>query len=196
MSELRFSTQPEQLPVKNFDDLVKDDLKVKRHGNLLPSSIRALVCGPSNCGKTNSVLALLTHPNGIRFENVYVFSKSLNQSKYTFLERLLSSVKGIGYFKFNEHEQVISPDEVKPNSVFLFDDLVGIKNLNHIRSYFCMGRHKLVDCFYLCQTYACIPKHLIRDNTNFLILFKQDEMNMKHVLPRPRYKRYELYKIS
>jgi hypothetical protein len=44
-----------------------------------------------------------------------------------------------------------------------------------------MGRHKSVDYFYLCQTYAKVPKHLIRDNANLIILFKQDEMNLKHV---------------
>ncbi|KYQ48820.1 hypothetical protein ALC60_12125 [Trachymyrmex zeteki] len=38
-----------------------------------------------------------------------------------------------------------------------------------------MGRHAHVDCFYLCQTYAKISKHLIRDNANLLILFKQDK---------------------
>ncbi|EZA52010.1 hypothetical protein X777_09300 [Ooceraea biroi] len=44
-----------------------------------------------------------------------------------------------------------------------------------------MGRHSNVDCFYLCQTYVGIPKHLIRDNANLLILFKQDGTNLKHV---------------
>jgi len=44
-----------------------------------------------------------------------------------------------------------------------------------------MGRHSHVDCFYLCQSYARIPKHLIRDNVYLLILFKQDGTNLKHV---------------
>ena len=44
-----------------------------------------------------------------------------------------------------------------------------------------MGRHKGVDCFYLSQTCARIPKHPIRDNVNLLVLFKQDEMNLKHI---------------
>ena len=35
--------------------------------------------------------------------------------------------------------------------------------------------------FYLCQTYSKIPKQLIRDNANFIILFKQDDMNLKHI---------------
>ena len=50
-----------------------------------------------------------------------------------------------------------------------------------IREYFAIGRHADVDCFYLCQTYAKIPKYLIRDNANLLILFKQDGTNLKHV---------------
>jgi len=44
-----------------------------------------------------------------------------------------------------------------------------------------MSRHSHVDCFYLCQSYARKSKHLIRDNTNLLILFKQDSSNLKHV---------------
>ena len=44
-----------------------------------------------------------------------------------------------------------------------------------------MGRHKNVDCFYLSQSYAHIPKHLIRHNVNLLVLFRQDDMNLKHV---------------
>ncbi|EZA51131.1 hypothetical protein X777_10440, partial [Ooceraea biroi] len=50
-----------------------------------------------------------------------------------------------------------------------------------MREHFLMGRHSLVDCFYLCQTYARIPKHLMRDNANLLILFRQDGTNLRHV---------------
>ncbi|KAK2578304.1 hypothetical protein KPH14_011926 [Odynerus spinipes] len=44
-----------------------------------------------------------------------------------------------------------------------------------------MGRHGNIDSFYLCQTYAKIPKHLIRDNANLPILFKQDATNLWYV---------------
>ena len=81
---MKFLNQAIKLPVENFD--VGHEKKIKRHGDLLPDSIRAIFCGPSNCGKTISLLALITHPNGIRFENVYVYSKSLNQPKYEFLK--------------------------------------------------------------------------------------------------------------
>ncbi|KAI8115644.1 hypothetical protein CVS40_12141 [Lucilia cuprina] len=67
-----------------------------------------------------------------------------------------------------------------PHSIIIFDDVICGKQ-NNIRDYFCMGRHKHIDCFYLCQTYTKIPKHLIRDNANMLIIFKQDEMNLRHI---------------
>jgi len=44
-----------------------------------------------------------------------------------------------------------------------------------------MGRNKHIDSFYLCQTYTKIPKHLIGDSASLIIIFKQDEMNIKHI---------------
>lgn len=179
---MEFKKQSAKLPVINFDQIVqsKKSGQRKRHGPLLPNSVRAVICGPSNCGKTNALFALITHPNGLRFENVYVYSKSLNQPKYQFLKQLLESIKDIGYFPFNDHEDVVKPDETRPNSLMVFDD-VACEKQDNMRAFFCMGRHRDVDCFYLCQTYAHVPKHLVRDNTNFLILFRQDEMNLKHI---------------
>lgn len=152
----------------------------RRHNTLLPNSIRALIVGPSNCGKTNVMISLIESPNGLKFENIYLYSKSLFQPKYEYLKKLVSPIKGMGYFTFSSNESVIPPDEAKNNSIIIFDD-VACENQNNIRAYFCMGRHKNVDSFYLCQTYTRIPKHLIRDNANMIIMFKQDEMNMKHI---------------
>ena len=173
-----FQKQPLSLPVSNFD--VGYEKKIQRHGELLPSSIRAVFCGPSNCGKTNSLLALITHPNGLRFENIFVYSKSLNQPKYKFLEKILQPIKGIEYYAFSEHDTVVSPDNAKPNSIIIFDD-VACEKQDHIREFFCMGRHKSVDSFYLCQSYAHVPKHLVRDNVNLLAIFRQDDVNLKHI---------------
>lgn len=181
MSEMRFEKQPTKLPVMNFDKLPEQNVRRhKRHGELLLNSVRAIFCGPSNCGKTNALLTLITHPNGLRFENIYIYSKSLNRPKYQLLKQLLDPVKNTEYFAFTEREQVITPEEARPNSIIIFDD-VACEKQDNIRAYFCMGRHHDVDCFYLCQTYARIPKHLVRDNVNLLVLFKQDDMNLRHV---------------
>jgi len=62
----------------------------------------------------------------------------------------------------------------------IFGD-VAYEKQNNIRSYFCMGRHKNIDSFYLCQTYTHIPKHIKRDNANMNLMFKQDDLNMRHI---------------
>lgn len=182
---MKFRQQVAKLPIRNFDELAERSMgkkkrKAPRHGELLPNSVRGVICGPSNCGKTNALLNLLIHPNGLRFSNVYVYSKSLNQPKYQFLKRLLEAVKGVKYFSYDDREQVIKPEDTRPNSLMIFDD-VSCEKQDNMRDFFCMGRHRDVDSFYLCQTYAHIPKHLIRDNANFLVLFRQDEMNLRHI---------------
>lgn len=177
---MQFIKQRTSLPIKNVENNFKADIVKKRHGELLPNTIRCLICGPSNCGKTNVLISLIENPNGLRFENVYVYSRTLDQGKYKYLESILKPIKGMGYHTFSSNDEVIPPTKAKPNSIMIFDDVICDKQDN-IRAYFCMGRHRGVDCFYLAQTYTRIPKHLIRDNANLLILFKQDETNLKHI---------------
>lgn len=176
-----FIKQHASLPIKNVEENFKTSQpKVKRHGPLLPNTIRCIICGPSNCGKTNVLISLLESPNGLRFKNIYIFSRTLEQDKYKYLKNILKPIKGLGYYTFSSNDDVIPPSRAKPNSIMIFDDVLCDKQ-NNIKAYFCMGRHRNVDCFYLAQTYTHIPKHLIRDNVNLLILFKQDEMNLKHI---------------
>lgn len=144
--------QKVNLTIKCTDNCVTNEFnKKKRHSELLPNTIRCIMCGPSNCGKTNIMLNLLEHPNGLKFENIYIYSKSLFQPKYVMLKKMLNSVKGIGYFAYSENEHVVPPNKAKRNSIFIFDDVACDKQ-NHMRSYFSMGRHYSVDSFYLCQT--------------------------------------------
>ena len=56
--------------------------KRNRHGDLLPASLRAAIVGASNFGEINCLMAFITYPNGLRFEDIYVYSNSLNQPKY------------------------------------------------------------------------------------------------------------------
>ena len=183
---MRFVKQKETFTVNNSLDslaqFLSDDKSsvVKKHGPLLPDSIRCIICGPSNCGKTNLVFTLLTDPKGLRFENLYVFSKSLQQPKYLLLSRVMEKIPDIGYFTFENSEDVPNPETAKPNSIMLFDD-VACDSQNQMRAYFSMGRHRGVDSFYLTQSYTRVPKHLLRDNANLLFVFKQDDLNLKHI---------------
>ena len=176
---MRIVQQDIKLPVTNND--VQNMKNNMRHGVLLPSTIRCLIVGPSSSGKTNVMLSLIEDLNGLRFKNIYVYSKSLFQPKYQYLKTLLEPIKGISYFEFYGLEDNIpSPQMAKSNSIFIFDDVACDKQ-NIIKEYFTMARHSGIDTFYLIQTYSFVPKHLIRDNANFLILFKQDNLNLRHV---------------
>lgn len=177
---MQFIKQRKSLPIRNIDNNGLGEPKINRHGDLLPNTIRCIICGPSSSGKTNVLISLLESPNGLRFQNVYIFSKTLDQPKYTYLENIIKSVKGMGFYAFSSNDEVIPPSKAKPSSIMIFDDVSSDKQ-NNIKAYFCMGRHRGVDCFYLAQTYTNIPKHLIRDNANLLVIFKQDEMNLKHI---------------
>uniref|UniRef100_A0A8D8TTN8 Uncharacterized protein n=1 Tax=Cacopsylla melanoneura TaxID=428564 RepID=A0A8D8TTN8_9HEMI len=165
--------------VENFDEQTLKNKK--KHGELFPNSIRAIICGRSNCGKTNLLISFITHPNGLRFRNIYIYSKSLNQPKYLFLEKVMKGIPSLGYFTFSANEEVISPNHVKSNSIIIFDDVISDSRQNNIKQFFSFGRHFSCDSFLLAQTYSAINKQLIRDNANFIILFKMDETNLRHV---------------
>lgn len=86
----------------------------------------------------------------------------------------------VKYHTFSSNDDVISPRQVKPNSLMIFDDVIRDKQ-NNIKEFFSSGRHFYCDSFFLAQTYSAISKQLIQDNTNFIELFKMDEKNLRHV---------------
>lgn len=181
--DISITTQNDKLEIVNIDQLTADTFysnDFSKHGNLLPNTVRCIISGPSNCGKTNVVFNLITQPNGLKFNNVYIFSKSLNQPKYKLLDKVLTETSEVNFYKYSENDNIMEPNQANPYSIFIFDD-VACENHNSIRSYFAMGRHNNVDSIYIGQTYSKIPKQLIRDNANVLVVFRQDDTNLKHM---------------
>lgn len=177
---VKFEKQNYSLPIVNHDSKLTTKLYHKHSALLGKGCKRGLIVGRSGCGKTNIAISLLLHPNGLRFENVYLYSKSLNQPKYDYLRKVLKPIKEIGYYEYEDASKLVKPSDCKTNSVILFDDVV-CENQSVIRDYFCFGRHQNIDCFYLCQTYSSVPKQLIRDNANLIVIFNQDKTNLKHI---------------
>lgn len=177
----KFTKHPLELSVENLDEKTNEfQEKEIKHSELFPNSLRCLILGPSGAGKTNCLISMIEHPNGLKFENLYVFSKSLEQDKYRYLANLMTPIKEIGFETFSNNDEVIDLSDAKRNSIFIFDD-VACEKQNPIKQYFCQGRHKGIDSFFLCQSYSNIRKHNIRDNAKFLILFKQDFLNLKNI---------------
>lgn len=180
---MRFVKQATSIPIRNVDESSSavSNKNTKKHGALLPNSIRSIISGASGCGKTNLLIGLIESENGLRFGNIYIYSKTLEQDKYKYLRKIFEPIKEIGFYTFSASDKVIAPNEAKKNSIVIFDDVICEKNQENIKNYYCLSRHQGIDCFYLAQTYARVSKHLIRDNCNLLVLFRQDDMNLKHV---------------
>jgi len=125
---------------------------------------------PSNCGKTNVLINLLESPHGICFENVY--SKSLQQPKYQYLENLLAP-KEIGYFTFSNNNVLLPNEALKFHFCLQWRDM---RQARHNQRVLCDGLTRVdVDCFYLCQICKDIE---VSYNANLL---KQNGINLKHV---------------
>ena len=85
------------------------------------------------------------------------------------------------YF-YETGEDVPDPKDVNPSNknLMIFDDLMLEKQAT-CEKYYTRGRHSNVDCFYLSQNYFKLPRQTIRENANFICLFKQDRKNLNHV---------------
>jgi len=177
-----FKKQHPPLLLSSFDDVSEKSSKVNyRHSPLFGSdNLRALIVAPSGGGKTNLMLDLLIHENGLRYKNIYLYSKTLNQPKYEFLAKVLNPLS-IGFFTSNTITNLIPLEDVKPESIIIFDDLMCDPDQSLIKNYFTHGRHKNIDIFYLIQSYAYINKHCIREQANLIVIFRIDELSLKHI---------------
>ena len=150
-------------------------MKKKTQSSLFPNNIRCIICGPSGCGKTVVLYNLIVQKQGLKFTNLYIISTSLEQEKY---RKIIEIFKHVGDDVKLHTSSVcdITPQDVEKYSMVVFDDI----SSPNIEPFYSMGRHRSINCFYLCQSYGKVQKHL-RDNVNFLILFKQDDLNLKHI---------------
>jgi hypothetical protein len=62
----------------------------------------------------------------------------------------------------------------------VFEDFI-LQKQNEVRYYSTRSSHKGIGAFYLSHRFSKFPQQLLRDNTNFLCLFRQDNTSLKHV---------------
>lgn len=183
---MQFDKQTIDIPVANIDvrtSVNASASKTVRHSNLLPNNVRCIIAGPSGCGKTNVLISLIESEHGLKFENLYLYSKTLEQNKYKYLCEMLRGIQEIKCHTFSASHDIIDVNQMNKNSLIVFDDVINDHGINRsiVRNIFTLGRHRCLDVVYIVQSYTKLNKHLIRDNCNFIILFKQDDMNLKHV---------------
>lgn len=171
-----------EIPVINFDERKT----TRRVDKMFPNILRCAILGPSGCGKTNVLMTILLHKKA--YDNIYLCSKTSDQPKYKLLRDLINDYnektdkkKKIGYRLFSNVADLPSPGSVPKNSIIIFDDILTEKQ-DKIADFFLTGRHRNISCIYLAQSYTKIPKTSgIRENFNFLVLFRQDSINIRQV---------------
>ena len=150
----------------------------------MPADVfRMLICGPSNSGKTNTLLHMLYEL--LEYDKIYLFSKNLHQTKYQdLLQKFDEKINPkVGYDVIEAHgDEIIPLEELRADNqkIVVFDDLVCEKNQNDIINYFINGRHKNCCVIYLSQTFYKVPKD-IRVNCSHLCIFRLDPKENKRI---------------
>lgn len=176
---------------KNYTKCFNTEESLHKHADFIPKNMLAIISGSSGCGKTNLVLNFLLNKDILSYNDVYIYSPTLYQPAYKYLENYFNNLEDYIFRKcrikhkilhlFGSDEDIVDPSELDRSKchVMIFDDVMN-SNQDKIRDYFCKGRHNNVCVFYLCQSLLRIPKHSIRDNANVFILFRQDEKTLKY----------------
>lgn len=76
------------------------------------------------------------------------------------------------------------PDPAELNSDeknFLLLDDCFLGSQNKIEAFYTRGRQNNCQTMYISQSYFRLPRHTIRGNANFIILFAQDAKNLQHI---------------
>ncbi len=95
-----------------------------------------------------------------------------------FLGQYQGPCKGQGVLSsfYNDVNQVPDPSELDPTrkNLLVLDDVM-LSPQNKCESYYTRGRHSNCDTFYIAQNYFRLPRHTVRENSNFFAFFPQDK---------------------
>ena len=195
------------MKIPNYDPGSSESDYSQGHPCMPADVFRMLICGPSNSGKTNTLLHMLYEL--LDYDKIYLFSKNLHQNKYQdLLQEFAEKINPhptVGYEVIEAYGDEIIPLEELPTDnqkIVVFDDLVCEKNQNDIINYFINGRHKNCCVIYLTQTFYKVPKN-IRDNCSHFCIFRflprenkriADEIGVDHnALDRATDKKYSFF---
>lgn len=154
-------------------------IESKNPKSMFPLPLRCLILGKSGSGKTTVLWNIITK-YWVPYENLYIFTKSIDQPIYDNLKEIFENLNEIETHFYDDCDDIISVDECKPNSLVIFDDCL-LEKQKSIKEYFVRSRPKNISCIYLSQNYRLVDLQVIRTNLNFTIIFKQDPPYVKKI---------------
>jgi len=133
--------------------------------------MRGMEIGPSGKGKTTVLKSIILN-HWTNYENLYIFTKSLDQPIYNELIEIFEGIPEI-YFYISDTD-IISVDECKHNSLVIFDD-IPLDEQKAIYEYMNRSRPKGISVIFLIQCYSSANKQYIRNNLTILMIFKSTQ---------------------
>ena len=121
-----------------------------------------------------------------QISNLFIQQDTLTKFELSPLEAIESydGIKdgGIVANFYNDCTSIPDPsslDSTEKNLLILDDCFLGKQS--KAEAYYTRGRHNNCDTFYIAQNYFRLPRQTIRENSNLIILFKQDAKNLSHI---------------
>ena len=155
------------------------------------SPVRVIITGKSNCGKTSLLLKILLNIIANRvsqieekcvkgFDKLFIYSPTIHQENYKNLIQMFETVVSA----YPNIDELKNPEEYDNDykNVIILDDL-SEKELkdNRVQMLFKRGRHNNINTIYISQSYFHLPRKTIRNNSNFLILFKLPMKDVENI---------------
>ena len=104
-----------------------------------------------------------------------------NISPLIAIEKFSGAPNGkIRAYLYNDCQDILDPSALDPmqKNLLLLDDCF-LGKQNKAEAYYTRGRQN--NTIYIAQNYFRLPRHTIRENSNFIILFPQDTNNLTHI---------------
>jgi hypothetical protein len=174
------------LGTRNFYDILPKKIKALSHTinypnkskvNIhLPSGI-AIIGSTGSC-KTNFLLNFIEVID--TFDRITIYAKKLDEPLYIYLIECLEKA-GVRHEEFDNLASVIPPSEydASKNNLVVFDDFMNSpkKSLEPVIDMFTMGRKNGITPVYIAQSYFLGIPQTIRNNVNYLVIFKLKAKN-------------------
>ena len=159
------------MKIPNYDCDNDNKSDFKHLFPFMPNRFRMLLCGPSNSGKTNTLMHMIY--TLLYYDKVYLYAKNIEQSKYRDMIDMFQPIsKEVGYDVIEaSNDQIIPVSDLTDDNqkLVIFDDFVCEKNRNPLVDYFIRGRQKNCSVIYLSQSYYKTPKDIRLNCSHFCI---------------------------
>ncbi|ESP01854.1 hypothetical protein LOTGIDRAFT_138981 [Lottia gigantea] len=154
-----------------------------KHSDIFPSNPMLMcICGSSGSGKTHLTFNILTTPNLLDFDSLYIYTTTPEQSYYQFLKALEYLPKKDNpsfnptdikvFLTKNVNDLDLSNIDSNRKNLILFDDCVAQRNQTVQQEFFTKGRHHNCHCIYQSQSFYGMDSMFIRKNANCFLLFE------------------------